>query len=167
MRFTVGHHLRDFTALAAVADSLADSHAHITFDVVARADALAPLRGLGNVRCHSGVSDEALRALYQQAHVLFLPLRDATANNSLLEGMACGLPVIATDLQGVRDYLGEDACVFAPQADVDALRHALLALSEDSGRVARMGAASRVAAEALAWPVVAARTRQVYSRVAA
>jgi glycosyltransferase involved in cell wall biosynthesis len=31
-------------------------------------------------------------------------LKDCTANNSLLEGLACGVPAVTTDLPGIRDY---------------------------------------------------------------
>ena len=42
-------------------------------------------------------------------------------NNSLLEGMASGLAVVSTDLQGIRDYASEKGCVLVEKGDVDTL----------------------------------------------
>ena len=55
--------------------------------------------------------------LYQGADLLLLPLIDATANNTLLEGLACGLPVLASDLTGVRDYAPDSHTLYASSAD--------------------------------------------------
>lgn len=46
--------------------------------------------------------------MYQESDLLVV-LLDSTANNSLLEAMACGMPMVTTDLQGVRDYVARSA----------------------------------------------------------
>ena len=51
-----------------------------------------------NTRCHAGLSDEQLLALYQSADIGVMPVIDCTANNGLLEMMATGLPVVMTDI---------------------------------------------------------------------
>jgi len=58
------------------------------------------------VRYLSGLDDDRLRVEYQRAHLLFLPLLDAWANNALLEAMSMGLPAVVTDLPAVREYGG-------------------------------------------------------------
>src|SRR5262249_26574378 len=93
---TVGHWLRAWKVLCQIADALPD----MTFDVVT--DRETDLRQLSNVQIHRGIDDEALASLYRNADALLLPLIDSTANNALLEGIACGLPVVVTDLPAVR-----------------------------------------------------------------
>lgn len=52
------------------------------------------------------ISDHQLLLLYQESIVLFLPLTKFTANNSLLEAMACGCKVIiATNSNNSNSYL--------------------------------------------------------------
>jgi glycosyltransferase involved in cell wall biosynthesis len=161
---TVGHHLRDFDALAEVARRVASSHPEAEFTVVAWPDRTGALAGLPNVHCTTGIGDEELRALYQGADALLMPLRDATANNALLEGMACGLPVIATDLEGVRDYVYDGAALYPP-GDIDALTDLVQAALERRLPLDTMRAASRNHALTLAWPRVAGQVREVYARI--
>lgn len=161
---TVGHHLRDFEVLAEVARDLAASHPDVEFAVVARPDRMGPLAGLANVSCHSGLSDAALRSLYQTCTALLLPLRDATANNALLEGMACGTPVIATDIQGVRDYAAPQGTVFCPH-EAGAFAEAVRAIHGGRFDLAAMAGASRRRAESLSWPMVGARMVRVYEKI--
>ncbi len=53
--------------------------------------------------------------------------------NAILEGMAAGLPVVATDISGSRDALGDQVEVLAPPGDADALAQRILALMNDPG----------------------------------
>lgn len=62
---------------------------------------------------------------------------------SLLEAMALGRPVVATDVGGVRDLVGDDAGLLTPPDDVDAFSAALLALADDPPRAAALGANGR------------------------
>jgi glycosyltransferase involved in cell wall biosynthesis len=63
---------------------------------------------------------------------------------SLIEAMASGLPVVATDIDGVRDVVqaGVNGMVVAPD-DVDALAHALTRLSSDPALRRRLGDTGR------------------------
>lgn len=63
---------------------------------------------------------------------------------SILEAMRAGLPVIATDVGGVREALGDGSagCLVAPR-DVQALAHDLRRLIEDPGLRERMGREAR------------------------
>ena len=67
-----------------------------------------------------------------------------TSPLKLLEYMAAGLPVIVSDLPGVRDILGaENIATLVPPGDVDALVGALQRLAEDPELRRKLGAAAR------------------------
>ena len=64
--------------------------------------------------------------------------------NGVLECMAAGKAVIASDLPGVRDALGtQDAEVLVPPGDVDGFARALLSFLRDADKRNAIGAANR------------------------
>jgi len=76
--------------------------------------------------------DDRLRGLFQQADVLCLPTRGDAVPWVVIEAMACGTPVVATDVGGIADLLdGGRAGILTPPRDVDALRTALRSLLAD------------------------------------
>lgn len=164
---TVGRHLRDFDALLETTKVIYRTRPDVEFVVVSQPQWLQQFRHLPNVSCHSNVPDAELRELYRSAHALFLPLVDCTANNALLEGMACGLPVITTDLQGVRDYVPSTCAVLTPKHDVEALVDAVVRARDGVISLANMGHASRQASLGFSWDRVSAATVDVYRNVVA
>jgi glycosyltransferase involved in cell wall biosynthesis len=156
---TVGHWLRDWTAVRAVAAELGGIEFHVVTD---RDTGLA---GLSNVRTHSKVDDATLRSLYQQSDALFLPLTESTANNTLLEGIACGLPAITTDLPSVRAYLPGGEGFLIAGNDPVALGQALLRLAAEPELHAAMAASARARAEELSWANIALEHERIYARV--
>jgi glycosyltransferase involved in cell wall biosynthesis len=86
------------------------------------------------------------------------------ANGKLLNYMACGLPIVATETPVNREILG-DLGVYAAVGDAAALADALVALLEDARRRAALGAALRARAESLfSWPALTDRLLGVYER---
>ena len=67
----------------------------------------------------------------------------------LIEAMAAGLPVVATDVGDVREMVAqENRALIVPASDEPALADALAALARDLERRTRLGAANRHRAEA-------------------
>jgi len=159
---TVGHYLRDFAAVRAVAQRL-ERVRDIEFHVVsASAEELA---GRPNVTIHRGVADRELLSLYQESDVLFLPLLDATSNNALLEGIACGLPVISTALPSIKAYLPGGGAILLEENDPDQLADAILRLAEHPAERRLMGRAARQRAEELDWRKIAPEYAAIYSEL--
>lgn len=160
----VGSHLRDVDTLAAAARSL-ESCARLRFVVVTSQENAAKFTGLRNVEVKGRVDDTGLLDLYQQSDLLVFPLIDCTANNSLLEAMAAGLPIVSTDLVGVRDYVTPECAILVGQGKADRLSEALLELENRRELLQKMGLASRERALEFRWEDVAERTQRVYDTI--
>ncbi|MDR0275621.1 MAG: glycosyltransferase [Burkholderiaceae bacterium] len=100
-----------------------------------------------SVQFHGRLDDAGMAAVLARCKLsISVPESDATSV-SVLESMACGLPVIASNLPANRDWL--DAVLLVPVGDADALAAHWLALMQDESRAAAQGAANaeRIAAE--------------------
>lgn len=75
---------------------------------------------------------------------LLCPIHSEGMSNSVLEGMAAGLPFVVTDVGGNAELVaaGQTGMV-VPAGDADALADALVALANDPAGRAAMGAAAR------------------------
>lgn len=83
------------------------------------------------------------------------------------EAMAAGLPVIASDTGGFRDFVVPgDTGLLVPVRDVAALAEAIRTLAGDAAARARMGAAARRRVEAFDEPVVLERFAQLIDSLA-
>ncbi|MCZ1008118.1 glycosyltransferase [Streptomyces lydicus] len=92
-------------------------------------------------------------------------MTDATANNALLEALACGTPVVATDTGGISYYTGHGpAALLTPPGDAAAAAEAIETLLDELGTAAHASrrAAARERAELFAWPRIADQVRSVY-----
>ncbi len=161
---TVGAHLRDFDTLERVMAAL-EGDADVCFDLVVPQSVAGRFAGKPGVRLHVGVSDAALRDLYRRAHVLLLPLVDGTANNALLEAMACGTPLVTTEIPGTLDYVDTRCAWLTPRGEAEAMVDAVRVLRGEVERLAAMGRAARERAMAFRWEAVARRMEQVYDEV--
>lgn len=104
--------------------------------------------GLGEaVRFHGRLDDAGMAAVLDRCRFsISVPESDATSV-SVLESMACGLVVIASDLPANRDWLPAETLV--PAGDADALAQRWLSLTEDQEHAAILGGcnADRIALE--------------------
>lgn len=71
-------------------------------------------------------------ALYGAAHAMVNPTNVDNMPNSVLEALACGLPVVSTDVGGIPYIMThEETGLLVPPRDVDALAAAITRLSRD------------------------------------
>lgn len=159
---TVGHYLRDFKAFKEVAQKLS-GQSFIEFHVLSGRE--QGLDELPNVIVHQNVDDHTLVKLYREADVLFLPLIQSTANNSLLEGIACGLPVISTMLDSVKVYVPGKEAILIMDNDPNQMVNAIVNLSENPDKCVKMGEAARARAEQLDWRKIGPQYEAIYSEL--
>lgn len=82
------------------------------------------------------------------ADIATLPSRDEGFAVSVIEAMACGLPVVATSVSGVAEALGADPTgVIVPPENAAALAEAFGRLLDDAPRRRELGARARRRAE--------------------
>ena len=77
--------------------------------------------------------DQGLEQRYRQAHVLFHSSWTEGLPQVLLEALAAGLPVVASDVGGIGAALG-DAVSLVPAGDAGAAVDAIERLAADPGR---------------------------------
>jgi len=122
-------------------------------------------RRLG-VRFQGRLPDAALAARYRAADVFCAPsLRGESFGMVLLEAMAAGCPVVASDLPGYAEAARGAALLVAP-GDADALAVALWRAGQDAELRAVLVQRGRARAGALGWSRIADRVLDVYRRAA-
>lgn len=93
--------------------------------------------------------------LYHGAHAMLNPSRVDNMPNSVLEALACGLPVISTNVGGV-PYIVEDGqtALLVPRDDAQALAQAVVTLYRDSALRRRLREQGCRAVAQYAWEEV-------------
>lgn len=102
-----------------------------------------------------------LPILYAAADGVVVPSRDEGFGLSLLEGMACGTPVVAADAGALPEVAGDAALVVDP-ADADAWADAIARVLADQDLAARLRTAGPARAAQFTWARCARETLAVY-----
>jgi len=104
--------------------------------------------------------------VYGSADLYLCPTTKASFGITLLEAMACGTPLIVSDITGFRELVARNTeAVLVDKEDVSAWAQATVDLLADPDRRAAMRAAGLAKAQTFAWPRVAEQVFAVYQRV--
>jgi glycosyltransferase involved in cell wall biosynthesis len=161
---TVGGYRRNFSLLRDLCARLSWNR-EIGFKIVGPRTSKAQFDGLPNVEFFTEVGENDLVRLYQSSSCFVMAIDAATANNAILEAMACGLPIVSENISAIREYTGSDCALLCQPRSVEALTKGILRLHERPDLRLRMGVLARKRAEGLDWHIVAGKTVRVYERV--
>jgi glycosyltransferase involved in cell wall biosynthesis len=119
--------------------------------------------------CTERVSDRELVDLYRTADVFVLPSLYEPFGMVIVEAMACGKPVIGTDVGGIPEIIREDTNGFlVPPRSPRALADRINAILENEDKAARFGIAGRKIVEnEFTWERTASGYEAFYERVLA
>jgi len=105
-----------------------------------------------------------VRAYYAQSDVFVLPSDKEGMPLTVLEAMAAGLPVVGSDVVGIRELVG-GVGVLVEQPSDETFAAALTELHYDPSRRAQLAAQSVRCAARYRWPAVADQVERVYMAV--
>jgi len=138
-------------------------HLALVGDGVMREELIALVEASGlsaRVLMPGGTGPAAVAEWIGAADVLTLPSWSEGYPNVVVEAIACGRPVVATDVGGTREIVDAHSGILIPPRDADALEHALQSALARDWDPAGMSAAMR-----RDWHDVAVDTLQVCERI--
>lgn len=149
--------------LQALAHLGSTAQQRLQLDLVGSGPAEEELRALAGrlgltrrVRFHNWAPRSEIACFYQEADLFVFPSYEEGMPNVVLEAMACGLPVIASDIPGVRGLVHDRVNgLLVPPADSLALARALNVLIADDALRHYMGHKSSELAPNYDWAAVA------------
>lgn len=109
---------------------------------------------------------EGRPSYYAGAAVYACPTTKASFGITLLEAMACGTPIVCSDILGFRDVVmhGREA-LMVPRGDADALCNALVRLLDDDELRRQLGATGRLRVGQYDWRHVTRKVLDIYREV--
>jgi glycosyltransferase involved in cell wall biosynthesis len=111
----------------------------------------------------------ALASLVRSADVVLLPYdsTEQVTSGVLIEAVAAGKPVVATQFPHAREMLAGGAGLLVPHCDPAAIAAALRSVMKRGDVMTKMAAAAAATAPQLLWPVVADQYRELAGRLIA
>jgi glycosyltransferase involved in cell wall biosynthesis len=161
---SVGSYRRNFKLLREICERFQGDN-RFQFEIVSSPRFRPMFEDLPNVKFHSGISDSELLATYGRASCLLMTAESSTANNALLEALACGLPIVTERVGGISEYVNADCALETTPCEAEGLAEALKLLQRDGDRRRKMASAARRQAMSFSWDNVGKLTDEVYNRL--
>lgn len=130
-----------------------------------RLESLAAELGVLDLVTFAGAVDQTdLPVYYSAADIFVLPTYYESFGLVALEAMACGLPVVASRLGGLRSFIDDGITGYLiPWHRPEVFADTIADLLADKKLRERMGAAAEIKARTMGWDITATRLSEVYS----
>lgn len=116
---------------------------------------------VNGVTLHGSVKHDDVPQHLRRASLFVLPSHAEGMSNALLEGMACGLPVVVTETGGTSELVRGNGLI-VPKESPGALAEAILAILTDDRKRGEMSAASLKIAGSFSWKTMARKYMELY-----
>lgn len=161
----VGENYRDYPTLRGVIELVSYQRPETRFIAVMPEKSGDLIGEHPNFELRSGIPESELLSLYHKATIMLMPLKDATANNAILESMACGVPLVVSDVGAIRDYVIPEGAALIPLNDSRGMAETVLSLLDDFAQRERMALQAREQALKFSWMTVIEQMKAVYAAI--
>jgi glycosyltransferase involved in cell wall biosynthesis len=115
-----------------------------------------------SVTLHGPVDHDLVPEHLRRASLFVLPSHAEGMSNALLEGMACGLPVVVTDTGGTLELMKDNGLV-VPKENPGVLAEAIITILADEKKRREMSDASLKIAASYSWKTMAQQYMELYA----
>jgi phosphatidylinositol alpha-mannosyltransferase len=112
-----------------------------------------------------GLVTDARASYYASCDVFCSPVMKASFGVTLLEAMASGKPIVATENRGYRELLGPEEGILVPPNDPSAFARSIVKLLADEKLRNGMGANGRRKAVRYSWDMIAREIAGYYDEI--
>lgn len=129
-------------------------------NLMGRLKAMAEKKNI-NVTFLGMIEHDRVADYLREANIFVLPSLNEGMSNAILEAMACGLPIIATDTGGSRELITDNGFIIE-KGSIKALERAISIYLDDHNLINEHGSRSRLYAERMSWDNIAKKYLQAY-----
>ena len=113
------------------------------------------------------LTEDQIRELYQKSELMVIPMLDCTANNAVMEAMACGTPVMVNRIGGIPEYVDAQHNFVMDDKNVSEWVDRIVDLHGSRTQLHERRGLVRTAVEAFDWNRIASRYLNLYEAVKA
>lgn len=158
----VGSHERDFGNLPKIVSAILTTRKDVEFHIVSSEPRCEnALINHQRIFWYRRLSENQYYNLLRSSDLMVLPLIRSTACNAVLEGLACGIPIVSNK-GGIEAYLSPDCSICVDIGDTDGFIASVQDLLLNEDKLKRMQVAARLRAIEFSWPEVAKRMIEIY-----
>ena len=128
---------------------------------------LIDVQNIKNIRFIGSLPQHELPQLYRSCDIYAQPAitRGDTFPLSVLEAMACGLPIIYSDLPGTHKMVTDECGIKVKPKDIIGLAASINEISSNDALKLKMGTASRKSAATYSWDSITRRVLEIYQEL--